>query len=427
MKQSRYNFISHYGDYGYWFNALTGAYFRLSSSLSHKIKHLLDNVEQIQELSPNAFKQLVDFGFVVPDDTDELESIRTKHRAAVNAKDYFLIILPTLNCNFSCWYCIQDHIPSIMADVTLESILRHIDHMIDNEHISSLHLEWFGGEPFMFFDKIIVPISRYAIQKCEACNIPFTNNSTTNGYFLNQSVSSMLQDLKFKHFQITLDGNRKFHDNVKFMRGCDSAFDHVLTNINNILSDNDNISIHLRINYTHTTLSSAVVDEVCQFIQPQNRNRIVIMPRKVWQEKVDKDFSSILTEILDNFAANGFQVSRGDVSPTFTSCYVNRKYYNAINFNGNVVKCTACNDLYETTPKGQLMFDGTIQWRDNYDLRCQEATFENERCLECKNLPLCMGQCPRTYMNGNTQCKYDSEDGNIETNILNFLVHEYDA
>lgn len=140
---------------------------------------------------------------------------------------------------------------------------------------------------------------------------------------------------------------------------------------------------------------------------------------------VDKNFPSVLISILDKFANNGFCVSSGHIFPSFIPCYVNKKYYNAINFNGNVVKCTACNDLYEPDPKGQLMDDGTIMWRDEYDKRCQEATFENERCLTCKKLPVCMGLCPRDHLAGLTKCKYDAEDTDFEKCLLNFLVHEY--
>ena len=156
--------------------------------------------------------------FIIDDDVDEINVIRKCHQEAVHSKDYFLIILPTLNCNFKCWYCIQEHIPSVMNPETFETLKRHIDYMIEEEKISSLHIDWFGGEPFMYFKKIIEPLSRYAIQKCEQHNIPFMNSATTNGYFINSDVSSLLTDLKFKQFQITLDGEKVFHDKVKFMK-----------------------------------------------------------------------------------------------------------------------------------------------------------------------------------------------------------------
>ena len=193
MKKSTYNFILYHDGYGYWYNALSGKFFRLTQALSKKVEPLLDNIEILQEEAKPMYEKLCDSKFIIDDDVDEINVIRKCHQEAVHSKDYFLIILPTLNCYFKCWYCIQEHI-------------RHIDYMIEEEKISSLHIDWLDGEPFMYFKKIIEPLSRYAIQKCEQHNIPFMNSATTNGYFINSDVSSLLTDLKFKQFQITLDG-----------------------------------------------------------------------------------------------------------------------------------------------------------------------------------------------------------------------------
>lgn len=84
-------------------------------------------------------------GFLMEDEIDELKIIRQNNELSIHNKDYFLIILPTLNCNFSCWYCIQNHIPSKISTDTLENIMKHIDFMIEKKEITSLHLDWFGG------------------------------------------------------------------------------------------------------------------------------------------------------------------------------------------------------------------------------------------------------------------------------------------
>lgn len=425
MKESRYNHILYVDGYGYWYNALTKSYFKLTQNTSQKLSTLINDSSKIKENAPNFYDKLVAGGFILPKEIDEIDIIRKKHYEAVHKKNYFLVVLPTLNCNFKCWYCIQDHVPSVMPSKVIEAIKRHIEHMIRDKKIEALHLDWFGGEPFMFFDRIIRPISEFAIAKCKEYGIPFINGATTNGYFINEEVSKHLEELKFVQFQITLDGNRKNHDKVKYMKGCSSAFDHVLTNINSFLSRNPNVRVFLRINYTHDTLSKEIVDEVNKFICETNRDRVTITPKKVWQEKVDKDFSEMVIELLDAFSKSGYKVQRYDICNTFTPCYVNQEYYNAINYNGNVVKCTACDDLYNEQPRGILLENGEIQWNDNYDIRCMEATFENERCLNCKKLPICMGLCPREHMKGETYCKYDVIDNDYDKNLRNFLINEY--
>lgn len=425
MKASRYNHILYSGEYGYWYNALSGCYFRLSNQLSRKAENLLSDLDLLENIAKPLYNKLLTSGFILSSEIDELDEVRRKHYAAVHSKEYFLVILPTLNCNFTCWYCIQDHVHSIMSQSTFEAIKKHIDYMIKEKGITSLHLDWFGGEPFMFFRKIIKPLSLYAIEKCQLFNIPFINTSTTNGYFINEEVARDLSDLRFTQFQITLDGEKMFHDRVKFMKGCPSAFEHVLRNINNLLTLNTSAKVYLRINYTHTTLTRGIVNEVNEFISEANRLRVVITPKKVWQETVDKNFGPILQEILDDFEKYGYLVARGGISRSFTSCYVNREYYNAINYNGNVVKCTACDDIHKEHTKGKLLDNGQIVWEDNYDVQCQSSTFENDRCRQCNKLPLCMGLCPRDSMNGLTHCKYDVIDDVFEDDLLDYLTHKY--
>ena len=426
MKLSNYNFILYDSKYSYWFNALTHRFFRLSIALGKKLELRLNNYIEIEKKANVFWNKLKECGFLIDDGIDELSIIRQNNDFSIHNKDYFLIILPTLNCNFSCWYCIQSHIPSKMSEQTLESIKRHIDYMIECKRITSLHLDWFGGEPFMYFKNIIHPISIYAKEKCLQFNIPFTNSSTTNGFFLSKTVSEQLSDLKFSHFQITLDGEKTFHDKVKFQKGCQSAFDNVLNNINTCLDINKELKIYLRINYTHKTLTQNIVNEVNQIITKDNRNRIVITPKKVWQEKVDKNFMSKLVEILDLFAVSGYKVSLFAPSSSFIPCYANKEYYSAINFNGNVVKCTACNDIYKKVTHGKLDNNGIIVWDKNFEKRYQCKSYENEKCLKCKKLPICMGVCPRDFIIGNTYCKYDSEDINLQQSIINYIKYEYE-
>ena len=425
MKSSKYNFILYSDKYGYWYNAITGNYFRLSIFLSKKIEEFLKKPKTLKEEAPIMYDKLLKSGFIIDNDFDEINFITDKYNEAIHSKDYFLVILPTLNCNYKCWYCIQEHIPSLMSENVILAIKKHIDYMIDEKKITSLHIDWFGGEPFMFFEQVIVPISRHAIKRCEEQMIPFSNSSTTNGYFLSKKTSDSLTDLKFEHFQITLDGDREFHDKVKFIKGCNSTFDYVLRNIDYLLSVNPTIRVHLRINYTHSTLTKRIVLEVSKFIRKENRPRVIITPKKVWQEKTDKLFGLKLKEIIDDFSMHGFKVSRRDIITTFTSCYVNREFYNCISYNGNALKCTACDDIHKDNTYGKLLDNGKIFWENEHDKKCQEPSFNNKMCLNCKLLPNCMGRCPRDFIAGVTKCKYESIDNVFERDLLDFLINEF--
>ena len=328
MKVSRYNYILSKGCYSYWYNGLEHTFFRLPLSLGEKIRGIIENnPDSLLSLSESFYNKLKNNGFIV-DDVDELDTIRRKNEEAINKKDYFLVVLPTLNCNFKCWYCVQEHVASLMSDVTIEKIKNHIRYMIDEEKIESLHLEWFGGEPFMFFKKVIKPIAQYAIEKCKDGNISFHHTATTNGYFLAPAIVDDLVKLKFESFQITLDGPKALHDEVKFQKGCSSAFCQTLENIEYMLNHSSDIFVVLRINYTHNNLDEIIVQQINEIISPKNRSHITISLKKVWQEHADMSICKDVNRVLNIFETSGYKVKKLDIVSTFMSCYTDKKYYN---------------------------------------------------------------------------------------------------
>lgn len=163
MKLSKYNYlIPQSNNITYWFNGISQQYFSLEANLSQKILNLLQiesGYQRLEQQSHNFAQKLLDGGFVVDDDFDEIQCIRNNFESECNSKDYKLSILPTLNCNYNCWYCVQDHIESKMSIKTIEKIKRHIIRIIEIEKIASLNIDWFGGEPLMFFSDIVEPIS----------------------------------------------------------------------------------------------------------------------------------------------------------------------------------------------------------------------------------------------------------------------------
>ena len=430
MKASNYNYIIHKDDRSYWYNGVSKKYFRLSYELGIKLETLLNN-KCFSTLTPNLINKLKDHGFIIPKETDEIELIRNRFKVEIEKKDYFLVILPTLNCNFNCWYCIQDHIPSMMSESTRNSLVQHIKHMIEVENITSLHIEWFGGEPFMGFKNIILPISNIARDLCRDANIPFVNTATTNGFFITEDKYQDLANIKMTGFQITLDGERDNHNNVKYLANDIlkkvSAFDITLQNIAGYLRFNPEASLKLRINYTHDNLTNNIITQISGFFPKDIQNRVHIILKKVWQEKTDKDFYSHTLDLQSDFIKNGFSVNILDIVYDFVPCYANRRYYTAVNFNGDLLKCTASNDLYAEEPLVMINADGSLSWKDGIETAYSSSSFENEKCLDCKYLPICMGNCPRNHIAHATSCKFDNLDINIDEGIINLIDESYES
>lgn len=425
MKASKYNYITNRNNQSYWYNGINHTFFKLPITLGRKIQTMIDSSELINQLPVSIFQKLSENGFIIPEYTNELALIREKNEENINEKKYWLTILPTLNCNFKCWYCIQDHIATKMSEDTIDSIKKHLLYMMDVEKVESIRIEWFGGEPFMFFSQVIRPICEFAKKECAKRNIPYISSATTNGYYLSSSIIEDLKKLNFKIFQITLDGCKEEHDKVKFQKNCTSAFVHVLTNINTLITNIPDIRITLRINYTDSNFSLKLVDEVNSIISPENRGNIYVMPKKVWQEETEKDRYCRVSELINLFRSFGYNVIRSGMISNFVPCYTNRKYYNTINYNGDIVKCTACNVLYEDKVHGKIAENGSIIWDKEYTKNFETKSFENTKCLNCNYLPICMGVCARDYKPESHFCKFDTEDVVVEDMLVDTIEDYY--
>jgi len=427
MKISRYTYLITKSDITYWFNGISKQYFALNTNFSKKLFDALQTElgqNELERQYPAFIKVLKEENFVIEDGKDEIQIIRSNFENGHNSKEYKLTILPTLNCNFNCWYCIQDHIESKMTPETIVKIKKHIIRIIQIDKIKSLNIDWFGGEPLMYFTDVIEPISRFAIEQCTKSGIPFSNTITTNAYYLTEQVCSKLNELKFDAMQITLDGKRSVHNKIKKAKNDESAFDIALNHINNALSASTHLTVLLRINYTKGTLNNELFDQICEHISIENRNRVQITLRKVWQSATDRNRKSEVRSFWGKAINNGFKVCANDFVDGIP-CYADKKFYACINYNGEAVRCTACNDLYLDAP-GSLGENGTIAWNKEKTKKFGTPNFENATCLSCKHLPLCLGGCNnhRHTPDEKFLCEQDNRDFTFEEAIENYIDYD---
>ena len=238
MKPSFYNFFFRQEDYIICFNALSFNFFYLSHQREDIVKDIINNPDTYIDKIPFFYNKLKEGNFIIENDIYEPEKVIQKYNERINIKHYKLVLIPTLQCNFRCWYCIQSHVKGKMEEDILHRIYRHIEYMIIKEQIESLSIEWFGGEPFLYFSEIIKPISVFAKNICEKYSIPFISSATTNGFLITPEVVDQIQDYNFKGFQITLDGDREHHNKTRISKKV-SSFDTIINNINYMCSHLD--------------------------------------------------------------------------------------------------------------------------------------------------------------------------------------------
>lgn len=139
-----------------------------------------------------------------------------------------LILLPTEKCNLRCTYCYEDFAIGRMSEVTQTAIERLIERRVPD--LELLELSWFGGEPLAAKD-IVLRLSRFAHELCTANGVGFRGGMTTNAVHLTPDLLCLLLDCNQSFFQITLDGWRDVHDEVRKYADGRGSFDQIWENI----------------------------------------------------------------------------------------------------------------------------------------------------------------------------------------------------
>ena len=389
------------------------------------------NLEQLKADEPVLFSTMYKLG-VIEDRWMDIPSIllmRNRQQVFSN-KNYRLIIIPTLNCNFSCWYCYETHTKKKMNKEVLESIVKLIENLIKEEKIASLHLDFFGGEPLLCFDTILKPVCIAAKKLCSENNINFHVSMTTNAFFITEKMIPFFIEHNVTGFQITLDCNKENHDKIRFYgKNKNGSYDTIVKNIN-LLAETRKINVMLRINYTKSSMDSCT--EIINHIPAVIRKEIQIALAQIWQdrsEKTDFDRKSLLkreNKIYNIFKKYNFKVRTsqflGNVQHT---CYADLHNSAVINYDGRVFKCTTP-DFEKAIEEGILTSDGNIIWNEELVMkRLARATFDNKICLKCSLLPICSGGCSTnpafTKMRNNT-CTFKPK---LQQNIMS-LMQQFD-
>lgn len=343
------------------------------------------------DIIPSETKQYLENAFVLIDESiEESDAIKAANlHCRYNSDSIRITILPTLNCNFQCWYCYENHKPSKISKDGISSILKFIKQETISKSKKAIILDWFGGEPMLCFNNIIYPFSKHLISWCKKNNITLYSMTTTNGSLINEDNVVKINEIGLSQFQITLDGGKELHNKTRFSNNIKNSYDKIVSNIHLLCDKVENINIELRINYTpeniHTLTS--ILDNFDYHI----RHKIKVSPHIVWQES-DKvmDLSKNIQEFCQEALKKGYVIPNNILRNRCLSCYTENADQYVINYDLSVYKCTARDfdkqySIGKILPNGKFLPNGLY-----YKYITEPAPFINEVCLKCNILPSCM-------------------------------------
>lgn len=416
MKQSKYNCILQDNTGMVIYNAATDQLVALTPQLANIFNESKAAPEKIKAQHAELYDHLLQKGIFVCDDADETEAyIRKREEYERSSGEYTITINPTLACNMSCWYCYESHknMPAMSADVK-QSVLLLIDKLLADNKLKKLNLSFFGGEPLLYFDKVVVDIINHAKMQCKAFDAKLSIHFTTNAYLLTDNVLKHLEGLDVS-FQITLDGGKQVHDSVRKTKGGEPTYARIVEHIHQTLSRG--FSVGVRFNYTAKSIPS-FIDVVKDFshLQQEQKQLVNFTFQRVWQDN-EGDASQVeqqVEHIERAFEQAGLFVNNAK-SYIVPYCYADGVNTAVVNYNGDLFKCTA-RDFAPKSKEGTLAADGTLRWNERLRKR-MSIRHGSDTCLLCRIYPICHGGCSQMKLeapDGISSCPKGYDDDKIQ-------------
>ena len=144
MKYSIYtSIINIEGKHTLLYNALSGKFVIIRDKIVEHINTIPPDI--LNENFPSLYQQMIGAEIIIDDVIDEF-SILQKRISHIdnNIHEFILHINPTLDCNFRCWYCYENHVPHsrMKEDMVLASKL-YIDSVFQQNKLRSFSLGFF--------------------------------------------------------------------------------------------------------------------------------------------------------------------------------------------------------------------------------------------------------------------------------------------
>lgn len=380
---------------------------RLNGLTAEIEQHLIPVYEEYSKAGKYDIKNeyLIKSFFIPYDESENIVNIANQLLKQYDKRNsLFFTIMPTEKCNFRCTYCYEDYKKGKMKETTAKAIVDYIEKIIDN--YSSLHVEWFGGEPTLAID-IIQYISEKVIALCKKHRKPFTAGMTTNGYLLSPEIVERLYAYRVYTYQITIDGYKQTHDKQRMLCDGSGTFDVITENIKAIQKNfrRKFLQFIIRTNLT-TEILKYSLDDYLDFAQnviaPNGMVNFRFRVAWVGNDSSDPDLyirsDQECYKYLFNRLKNMPQINIDDdfyeLLPCGEICYAANKHALVFGSDGAIYKCTVHFED-EKNKVGIIRDDGSI-YLDQKKLNIWHTRKPIEpKCYECKSIFSCLGiGCP---------------------------------
>lgn len=326
----------------------------------------------------------------------------------------------TQRCNLKCKYCFVTQHPSDMSyQVAKDAADFYAKNAAESNDKASI--TFFGGEPLLKWDDIIVPLTEYIR---ETYGDSFKLSITTNGVLLDKNKLEFMKKNGIG-FLFSIDGNKKTQDLNRPFHNGKGSFDLLAEKIPMILEYNPNATFRSTVDHDNVY---DMADNY-QFAIDMGYNNVFMIPNVFveWSKEEREELKNQCTKIADIYIANAKKGKRVEFNqfrdaqkkierinqaqknnsyrdggikfPSFGRCGLGGTKFASIGPSGNIY---SCQELVENPELGDKFKIGNI-YEGMDDARRLELSKQidprnvrstpDRRCRDCALNPVCDGAC----------------------------------
>lgn len=379
------------------YNSRTNTFLEVSDDLYKELLKCKDDKRNIRKIDIDVLSSLLKRKIIV--EAMEDDDFLLEHQYETDRRSYSkyvlgLTLVPTLGCNFSCYYCFEEHKRMVtMNEETEDAVIAFI-----NSHHESrqLALNWYGGEPLM----AINTIERLLDKISQKTTLEMTKHSLiTNGYFINNRVLALFKRYPLTKMQVTLDGSRERHNSIRKTKTDLYTYDKIIENTSRFIEEFPNTLVDIRVNIERNNKNDYYqVAEELQEKWKQKNVRVYPGFLRIDNEQKTEYASETLNhkeieELLwDARQRNLLEIPLYPQSFCSKSCAANRQCAYIVGPEGEVYKCW--NDVSDPKKIVGNIFTNKMTNKTLLNRYIVGTKWYNDPvCKKCFFLPICSGAC----------------------------------
>lgn len=398
MRFSNFNIYTRMSNYVLVRNTRTGGVVKLSVQV-----HDLLARGDVSNISHSLLAQLEGSGILTQDKIDEYQVWGEQLMDARNkrAELFTLHFIPTLQCQLSCGYCIENGINrgrSVKSEILAAGVEWMSTYFSRFREIKRFKLTFFGGEPLLRKDIVLTASDAYQ-EVARRHGLDFWIEIITNGELLDLDFAKRLVVYPLNRVQITLDGEREMHNTRRPGNNGRDVFGTIIENIRTLLDTELLPFVDVRLSFDPLNADSIIrlLPNLVAFGDPKKIRLTLGFITDTFDGTAGAKFDTTLTRKALVFWARakelGFEVPVEYISGPL--CVATAKHSAVFTPDGGIQKCFA------TAGRNEFDFGRVSNQPLVYtkDVRYEQWK-RMDQCVaeECPVLPVCGGGCPNDAM-----------------------------